>query len=79
MIELGKYTQSILIAYGVSLTVLVGLIWQSVARNARARRALPKKPSPRTGGPGRGDAGDAARRAIRPADGRQAFSPTATR
>ncbi len=35
MIELGKYTQSILIAYGVSLTVLVGLIWQSVARNAR--------------------------------------------
>ena len=40
MIELGKYTQSILIAYGVSLTVLVGLIWQSVARNARARRAL---------------------------------------
>ena len=40
MIELGKYTQSILIAYGVSLTVLAGLIWQSVSRNARARRAL---------------------------------------
>ncbi|WP_235931308.1 heme exporter protein CcmD [Paracoccus xiamenensis] len=40
MFELGKYTQSILIAYGVSLTLLVGLIWQSLARNARARRAL---------------------------------------
>ena len=40
MIELGKYAQSILIAYGVSLTVLAGLIWQTIARNARARRAL---------------------------------------
>ena len=40
MIELGKYTQAILIAYGVSLTLLVGLIWHSIARNARARRAL---------------------------------------
>ena len=40
MIELGKYTQSILIAYGVSLTLLAGLVWQTVARNARARRAM---------------------------------------
>ena len=40
MIELGKYAQPILIAYGVSLTLLAGLIWQSLARNARARRAL---------------------------------------
>ncbi len=40
MIELGKYAQPILIAYGVSLTLLTLLIWQSLARNARARRAL---------------------------------------
>ena len=40
MTELGKYALPILIAYGVSLTLLVGLIWQSLARNARARRAL---------------------------------------
>ncbi|MFV0409157.1 MAG: heme exporter protein CcmD [Paracoccus sp. (in: a-proteobacteria)] len=40
MIELGKYTQSILIAYGVSLILLALLIWQSLARNAKVRRAL---------------------------------------
>lgn len=40
MIELGKYAQPVLLAYGVSLTLLALLIWQSLARNARARRAL---------------------------------------
>ncbi|MDO5641828.1 MAG: heme exporter protein CcmD [Paracoccus sp. (in: a-proteobacteria)] len=40
MIDLGKYTIPVFLSYGVSVTLLVGLIWQSLARNARARRAL---------------------------------------
>jgi len=40
MIDLGKYTVHVLSAYGVSLVLLGGLIWQSVVANARARRAL---------------------------------------
>lgn len=40
MIELGKYAQPVLLAYGVSLTLLALLIWQTLARNARARRDL---------------------------------------
>lgn len=40
MIELGKYAGTVLAAYGVSVALLAGLIWQSVAANARARRAL---------------------------------------
>ncbi|MFV0302249.1 MAG: heme exporter protein CcmD [Paracoccus sp. (in: a-proteobacteria)] len=40
MIELGKYAGTVLAAYGVSLVLLIGIVWQSVAANARARRAL---------------------------------------
>ncbi|WBU63162.1 heme exporter protein CcmD [Paracoccus aerodenitrificans] len=40
MIELGKYAGTVLSAYGISLALLAAIIWQSVARNARARRAL---------------------------------------
>lgn len=40
MVELGKYAGTVLTAYGISLTLLVAVIWQSVVRNARARRAL---------------------------------------
>ena len=40
MIELGKYADSVLAAYGVSLVLLAGLVVQSLLRNARARRAL---------------------------------------
>ena len=40
MIELGKYAGTVLAAYGASMALLLGLIWQSVAANARARRAL---------------------------------------
>ncbi|TKW67450.1 MAG: heme exporter protein CcmD [Paracoccus denitrificans] len=40
MIELGKYTLPVLLAYGVSLTLLALLIVQTVLRNARARRDL---------------------------------------
>ncbi|SDE36061.1 heme exporter protein D [Paracoccus isoporae] len=40
MIELGKYAGTVLLAYGVSLALLIALIWHSVARNARARDEL---------------------------------------
>ncbi|WBU60735.1 heme exporter protein CcmD [Paracoccus albus] len=40
MIELGKYAVPVALSYGVGLTLLALLIWQSIARNTRARRAL---------------------------------------
>lgn len=40
MIELGKYAGTVLAAYGISLLLLAGLVWHSVAANARARRDL---------------------------------------
>lgn len=40
MIELGKYTQTVLAAYGVSLILLAGIIVQTIRANAKARRAL---------------------------------------
>ncbi|WBU57056.1 heme exporter protein CcmD [Paracoccus sediminicola] len=43
MIELGKYAGTVLSAYGISLALLVAIIWQSVARNARARRDLDRQ------------------------------------
>lgn len=43
MIELGKYANTVLSAYGISAVLLVGLIWHSIAANARARRALEKQ------------------------------------
>jgi len=42
MIDLGRYTGTVLAAYGVSVVLLVGLIWHSIAANARARRNLEK-------------------------------------
>ncbi|WP_295046557.1 heme exporter protein CcmD [uncultured Paracoccus sp.] len=43
MIELGKYAGAVLGAYGVSLALLGGLIWHSVAASARARRDLERQ------------------------------------
>lgn len=43
MIDLGKYAGTVLTAYGVSLALLAGLIWQTVAANARARKDLEKQ------------------------------------
>lgn len=43
MIELGKYAGAVLGAYGISLALLAGLIWQTVAANARARRDLERQ------------------------------------
>lgn len=40
MIELGKYAGTVLAAYGISLTLLIGVIVQSLRANARARRDL---------------------------------------
>lgn len=40
MIDLGKYAGVVMGAYGVSLTLLGALIWQTLAANARARRDL---------------------------------------
>ncbi|ODT61541.1 MULTISPECIES: heme exporter protein CcmD [Paracoccus] len=40
MIDLGRYAATVLMAYGVSIALIVGLVWQTVAANARARRAL---------------------------------------
>ena len=43
MIELGKYAGTVLAAYGISAALLIGLVWQTVAANTRARRALEKQ------------------------------------
>ncbi|MBU3031380.1 heme exporter protein CcmD [Paracoccus marinaquae] len=43
MIELGKYAGTVLAAYGVSLALLAGLVWQSIVANARARRDLERQ------------------------------------
>ena len=40
MIELGKYSATVLTAYGVSLALLIGIVIQSIRANAAARRAL---------------------------------------
>lgn len=40
MMGLGEYAFAVLASYGVSLALLAGLIWHSLAANARARRAL---------------------------------------
>ena len=43
MIELGKYAVPVLAAYAVSAVLLVALIIQTLAANARARRALERQ------------------------------------
>lgn len=43
MIELGKYAGAVLGAYGLSLALLAGLIWQTLRASARARRDLEKQ------------------------------------
>lgn len=40
MIELGKYAAPVLAAWGISLALLAGIVVQTLAANARARRAL---------------------------------------
>jgi heme exporter protein CcmD len=40
MMQLGDYAGTVLAAYGVSAVLIAGLVWHTVAANARARRAL---------------------------------------
>lgn len=40
MVELGKYAVPVLSAYGVSILILIVLIWQSLARSAKVKRQL---------------------------------------
>lgn len=40
MPDLGKYSASVLTAYGASLLLLAGIIWISLWRGARVRAAL---------------------------------------
>ncbi|MDT1064483.1 heme exporter protein CcmD [Paracoccus sp. CPCC 101403] len=40
MIDFGKYTATVLAAYGISLVLLLGIILQTLRANARARREL---------------------------------------
>ena len=43
MPDLGKYAFEVLTAYGVSLTVLLALVWASLGRAARVKRRLNEK------------------------------------
>lgn len=38
--DLGKYAVPVLASYGVSLLLIAGLVWSSLRRSARVRRAL---------------------------------------
>lgn len=38
--ELGKYAGAVLSAYGVSIVLLIGLVWLSLGQSAKARKAL---------------------------------------
>lgn len=40
MVDLGKYAVPVLSAYGVSIFILIVLIWQSLARSAKVKRQL---------------------------------------
>jgi len=38
--ELGKYAGPVLASYGVSLALLLGIVWASLRRSARVKRDL---------------------------------------
>ncbi len=40
MPELGKYAVEVSLAYGISLALLLGIVWISVAQSRRAKRDL---------------------------------------
>jgi heme exporter protein D len=40
MVELGKYAGAVLGAYGVTIGLLLGLVWLSLRQSARMRRRL---------------------------------------
>lgn len=40
MVDLGKYAVEVLSAYAASITILVAIVWQSIARSAKVKRQL---------------------------------------
>ena len=40
MVELGKYAGTVLGAYGVTIALLLGLVWVTLRRGAEMRRRL---------------------------------------
>lgn len=40
MVELGKYATTVLSSYGVSLLLLIGLVWFSIRRGRKTRLEL---------------------------------------
>ncbi|WP_090059119.1 heme exporter protein CcmD [Celeribacter neptunius] len=40
MPDLGKYAGDVLMAYGITIALLVLLIWRSLARSAKVKRQL---------------------------------------
>ena len=40
MVELGKYAGTVLGAYGVTIALILGLVWQSLQQSARVRKRL---------------------------------------
>ncbi|MFV0244842.1 MAG: heme exporter protein CcmD [Qingshengfaniella sp.] len=51
MPDLGKYALVVLASYGVSLTLIVALVWASWRRGVRLRRDLSRVEARRNGGP----------------------------
>lgn len=49
MIYLGKYTFDVLLAYGISLALLVGLIWVSWSASKRTKAKLSAQESKQDG------------------------------
>ena len=49
MPDLGKYAVEVLSAYGVTLALVGGLVWASLARAARVRRRLAEAEALRDG------------------------------
>ncbi len=49
MPELGKYASTVLSAYGVSLVLLIGLVWWSIRAAKKARAELEKVEARRNG------------------------------
>ena len=46
--ELGKYAVAVLSSYGVSLLLIAIIVWASLRRSARVRRALDEMENRRT-------------------------------
>ncbi|MBU0642262.1 MAG: heme exporter protein CcmD [Alphaproteobacteria bacterium] len=50
MPDLGKYAGDVLAAYGITILLLAGLIWRSLARSAKMKRLLKQAEERRTHG-----------------------------